>query len=858
MLVKFFNRGTGKGKGPVEYILKETSAQGIIREPLPELIKGNPQQTINVIDSLDFKHKYTSGVISFAPSDAPTPEQLEAVINSFEDTAFAGLEPDQYDILWVKHTHTGGGATALAERGRVELHFVTPRVELNSGKSLNIAPPGSNKYFEPWRDYWNTFQNWASPNDPQRARTYYPGYQALIDAQNHRLELNGQKPLKRDDARKMITNYLTAYIENGQIQNRNNIVTTLENSGFTITRQGDNYITVTHDDLDKRIRLKGGIYSASWRLGEEPTTEARTGQTQGQSDPKAELTTISERLAAHIQRRSEFHRQKYGTDYQTSANLVEMGGLSTSSDFSSDLSGYLSRQLGDESIFNQPISTDSDQQSHPQPTQTGDLGHRTVSNQPGEIYNPTPQQSPQNRLEMQRQALYQTVNNDPLKRPETLSKSLDNERWEKQEKALLNAVNSDDDPTRERTFRNLQELCYELREGQETTTGINRQITQSTEENTVRFNQSTERINQELLRNHQLLQQQNERLIEQNNRARKCLSRHHERLRRLKEKQQRELDTFKTDINLADYAQANGYSIDKKKSSVNCLVLKDNRGDKILVGINQSDGHYFYSSVNDDRDSGSIIDFIQNRRNLNLGEVRKELRPWINEPILPPYSPKQATPKLTPSTPDRHKIITQFEGFQAIVTHPYLTRRGISQQTTNDPRFQGRIYTDSRNNVIFPHADREGVCGYEMRNQEFKSFSSGGTKGLWASNGSPDDTTLVICESPLDCLSYHQLFPDDTTRYFATGGTLSEKQKTLLKGVFEKFHKLGGQIMIATDKDEAGQAIEQELRNLAPETAQINRIVPRHHKDWNETLMAEIRRQREQEQKRSRGRGFSR
>ena len=818
MLVKFFDRGTGKGAGPVEYILKETDAKGIIREPSPELLKGNPQQTINVIDSLDFKHKYTSGVISFAASDAPTNEQLEAVINSFEETAFAGLEPDQYDILWVKHTHTGSD--------RVELHFVTPRVELTSGKSLNIAPPGSNKYFEPWRDYWNSSQGWASPNDPQRARTYYPGYQALIDAQNHRLELNGQKPLKRDDARKMITNYLTGYIENGQIQNRNEILTTLENSGFTITRQGDNYITVSHDDLDKRIRLKGGIYSASWRLGKEPTTEARTGQTTSESDPTAALTRISAKLTAHIQRRSEFHRQKYGANYQTSLNLVEMGGLSTSSDFSSDLSGYLSRQLGDESIFNEPISTDSDQQSDPQPTQTGDLGHRTVSNQPGEIYNPTPQQSPQNRLEMQREALYQ-------------------------------AVEEDDDSTRERTFRNLQELCSSVREGQERTTGINQELRQTTEEKIGVFDNSTERINQELLRNNQLLQQQNERLIRENRKARKRLSRHHERLRRIKDQQAQELDKFKTDINLADYAQANGYSIDKKKSSVNCLVLKDNRGDKILVGLNQADGHYFYSSVNDDRDSGSIIDFIQNRRNINLGEVRKELRPWINEPSNPPYSPQQATPKLTPSTPDRHKIITQFEGFNVIVTHPYLTQRGISQQTTNDPRFQGRIYTDSRNNVIFPHLDREGVCGYELRNQEFKSFSKGGIKGLWASNGSPDDTTLVICESPLDCLSYHQLFPDDTTRYFATGGTLSDKQKTILKGVFEKFHNKGGHIMIATDNDEAGKQIEQELRNLAPSKAQINRIVPRHHKDWNEALMAEFRRQREQEQKRSRGRGFS-
>ena len=569
------------------------------------------------------------------------------------------------------------------------------------------------------------------------------------------------------------------------------------------------------------------MYRASWRLGEEPTTETRTGQTPSRSDPTAELTTISTKLAAHIQKRREYNQHRYGPNHQTSPNLVEMGCLSTSSDFSSDLSGYLSRQLGDESIFNQPISTDSDQQSHPQPTQTGDLGHRTVSNQPGEIYHPTPQQSPPNRLEMQRETLYQ-------------------------------AVDEDDDSTRERTFRNLQELCYSIREGQQRTTGINRELRQTTDKKIGVFNQSTERINQQLLRNHQLLQQQNERLIEQNNRARKSLSRHHERLRKIEEKQAQELDKFKTDINLADYAQVNGYSIDKKKTSVNCLVLKNTEGDKILVGINQSDGHYFYSSVNNDRDSGSIIDFIQNRRTLNVGEVRKELRSWINAPSNPPYSPKQATPKLTPSSPDRHKIITQFEAFKAIVTHPYLTQRGISQQTTNDPRFQGRIYTDSRNNVIFPHADREGVCGYELRNQEFKSFSKGGIKGLWASNGSPDDTTLVICESPLDCLSYHQLFPDDTTRYFATGGTLSDKQKTLLKGVFDKFHNKGGHIMIATDKDEAGKQIEQELRNISPETSQINRIVPRHHKDWNEALMAEIRRQRKQEQKRSRGRGLSR
>ncbi|EAZ88053.1 DUF3991 domain-containing protein [Crocosphaera chwakensis] len=796
MLLKFFDRGTGKGKSPVEYILKETDAKGVIREPQPELIKGDPQQTINLIDSLNFKHKYRSGVISFAPEDAPTPEQQNAIIKSFEDVAFAGLDNDQYDILWVKHTHTGND--------RVELHFVTPRVELTTGKSLNIAPPGWESYFRPWRDLWNTSNGWASPDDPQRARTYYPGHQALINAQNHRLELAGEKPISRDDARKLITNHLTAYIQDGQIQNRNDIITTLESSGFSITRRGEDYLTVTHNDLDKRVRLKGGIYSASWRLGQESTPETTAGQTTTRANLQTRIRQAQEKLSENVSKRRDYHQQRYSnysTEYQHSPEMVANAARDNSYQ---PLNRFLNRQLGDDSIFNKTVSTNSNQQNYPQSTQTEDLGSGTLSNQSREIYHITSQQQLQDQLEMQRQA-------------------------------LLKAVEEDDESTRKRTTRNLQELCHSVREGQET----------------------AERTNHQLNQSNQLTQQHHQQLIEQDKRLRRRLSRHHERLRKLATNQTEELELFKTQINLVEYSQSQGYEIDKKKTSVNCVVLKDNHGDKILVGINQGDNHYFYSSVNDHKDNGSIIDFIQNRRNLNLGEVRKELRPWINNTYSSTYTPKESTPKLTPTTPDRHKILTQFEHFQLISSHAYLNQRGISPQTSNDSRFQGVIYSDSRNNLIFPHYDREGVCGYEIRNQQFKGFSKGGTKGLWSSRGLPTDMTLVICESPLDCLSHHQLFPDANTRYLATGGTLSETQKSLIKGLFEKLHSQGGQIIVATDRDKGGQEIAQELKNIAPETAQISRLVPKNHKDWNESLIAQIRWEREQQQKRSRGKGFS-
>lgn len=305
-----------------------------------------------------------------------------------------------------------------------------------------------------------------------------------------------------------------------------------------------------------------------------------------------------------------------------------------------------------------------------------------------------------------------------------------------------------------------------------------------------------------------------------------------------------ELEQFKQQINLADYAQSQGYQLDRNKSSQKCLVLKDNQGDKILVGLDQTDNHYFYYSVRDDRDAGSIIDFVQRRKNLNLGEVRKELRPWINRSLSPTEPLNEPAPKPLSASQQRHKILAQFEQFTTIPTHPYLQGRGISPKTTTDSRFEGTIYADSRGNVIFPHRERQGVCGYEIRSPQFKGFSNGGTKGLWVSRSFSKDNCLVICESPLDCLSYHQLFPNPHTRYFATSGTLSQKQKDLLRSAFEKLQAKGGEILVATDNDAAGEKIAQELASIAPKTSRINRSVPRPQKDWNEALVAQIRGER--------------
>jgi len=103
------------------------------------------------------------------------------------------------------------------------LHFVSPCIEFSTSKSLNIAPPGWRYYFCHWRDYWNYSQEWADPEDPQRARIYQPGYHAYIDAQNQRLEAANLEIINRDDYRKVIHNYIEDNIKIGRINNRNDV-----------------------------------------------------------------------------------------------------------------------------------------------------------------------------------------------------------------------------------------------------------------------------------------------------------------------------------------------------------------------------------------------------------------------------------------------------------------------------------------------------------------------------------------------------------------------------------------------------------------------------------------------------------
>ena len=304
MLIKFFRNGKGAGAGPVGYLVADKvlayddnrdlirDADGqpmtVTREPLPEVLRGNPDRTEALIDASRHQWTYRAGVISFAAEDAPTEEQQAEVMDNFEHLAFAGLNPTQYDVLWVRHTH----------EDRVELHFCTPRLELTSGRSLNIAPPGYEKAFDSLRDVMNQRHGWTDPMELERTQEVRDTIETPTRAQG------------RDELHTWILDQVSV----GLITDRGSMLDALVDAGFDIPRAGKAYLTAQDPDTGERWRLKGEIFHEDWQADPaEREAERGTGH-----DPAGlrrldgiSIGELQDRFEQHCSQRAAYNRERY-------------------------------------------------------------------------------------------------------------------------------------------------------------------------------------------------------------------------------------------------------------------------------------------------------------------------------------------------------------------------------------------------------------------------------------------------------------------------------------------------------------------------------------------------------------------
>jgi len=290
MIIGFSKYGHG-GSGPALDYLTGYLVNGEARDPKPEVLRGDPKAVAEIIDSVPFKCRYSSGVLSFAAEDRVTPAMQEDIMDRFESAVFAGLPPDRRSIVWIKH----------ADKGRTEMHFVVPRVDLGTGKSLNIAPPtpASRHLLDTLREAINRRYRFRDANDPECARKVsLPAHVAKLAAQAKR---HGQSA--KVDIRETIAEQLQKQAEAGTVTSRAGVVRFLKDQGFTIARAGVDYLTIVRPDTGERVRLTGNLFRENFC--------PRDLQSPSRRNDPAQLLLLERRLERLVEKRAEYHRARY-------------------------------------------------------------------------------------------------------------------------------------------------------------------------------------------------------------------------------------------------------------------------------------------------------------------------------------------------------------------------------------------------------------------------------------------------------------------------------------------------------------------------------------------------------------------
>ena len=284
MIVKTFKGGRtfGGAKATIQYLLNERTKEGTAR-----LIKGDTDLTESLIKVASRKQKWSwsSGVLSFSEL-IENKEEISEIIEEFEKTFFCGMKQENYNTLWVLHE----------DKGRTELHYICPRMELETGLSYN-------PYFHK-RDFKkkDLFQELINL---RYGYSSYKDNRAVV-----KRKPNWSKNAKKADIRKEFDDVLIEMIKDGIINSREEMIYQLQEWGYEVNRTGKEYITIVTED-NKKHRLKGAIYGenfTSWQELERATERER--KTVANGVPR-ELEAIRKELDRIVEQQAYTNKAKY-------------------------------------------------------------------------------------------------------------------------------------------------------------------------------------------------------------------------------------------------------------------------------------------------------------------------------------------------------------------------------------------------------------------------------------------------------------------------------------------------------------------------------------------------------------------
>jgi len=286
MLIKFFKRPTktisgGKGGSPrasMDYLLNKP-------EEKIRVLQGNPELSVGLAEAMESANPYSVGCLSFEETNIPE-EDKKAIMQRFEESFLAGLDAEQYNICWIEHT----------DKGRLELNFFVPNVELSTGKRLNLYYDRADRHLaESFKKAINLEYGLTSPDAPEKRQT---------------VSIDKSLPKNTKDAVAALNGLIEGEFKLGSIRNRQDVVDCFEKYGFEIARQGKDYLSIKNEN-GRNIRLKGVFYEQTFRADKECRAIAEAERGTSRDRNRGEVEQAREQLHKSIGAKLQENRQRF-------------------------------------------------------------------------------------------------------------------------------------------------------------------------------------------------------------------------------------------------------------------------------------------------------------------------------------------------------------------------------------------------------------------------------------------------------------------------------------------------------------------------------------------------------------------
>jgi len=329
MLIKFFKRplkrtNGGKGGSPkasMDYLLNKP--EGEVR-----VLQGNPELSVRLAEAMESANPYSVGCLSFEEADIPE-EDKKAIMQKFEESFLAGLDAEQFNICWIEHT----------DKGRLELNFFVPNVELSTGKRLNLYYDRSDRHLaESFKKAINLEYGLTSPDDPQKRQT---------------VSIDKSLPKNTKDAVGALNGLIEHEFSQGNIQNRQDVIACFEKNGFEISRQGQDYLSIKNEN-GRNVRLKGVFYEQFFEADKARRAIAEAERGGNRESHRGEIEQAREQLQHSIKAKLRENRQRFEKSGRESKSKIAQAiqntdvlcrGNSNSFGVGSGLSGLSSEWL---------------------------------------------------------------------------------------------------------------------------------------------------------------------------------------------------------------------------------------------------------------------------------------------------------------------------------------------------------------------------------------------------------------------------------------------------------------------------------------------------------------------------------